>query len=442
MLPCRVTSEEAASLNNDASTDVHAIPDYKKTISRMLQARRFEQLDCLADLARSHKELFPGGEWKLRTIYVALEKPQLHATQQDWNNHLALLDQWISKKPRSITANIALADAYISYAWDARGHGYADTVSEYGWRLFDKRIDRAMHIVQKIQDLSQKCPEWYAVMQEVALAQGWTAEARQALLAEAIKTEPGYYYYYRGYAVSILPQWGGEEGAVEEFLQKATDDVGGDSGDMLYFQVAATFACCHFDQKLRFSWPRIQKGFDAVEKQTGVSLENWNRMARMAATYKDIATANKMLYRLGDQWSEDVWQTSSYFESIKDWAKQLPPMSNAKSEMEKSANANLQTAEGQKYKEVFDEKLQPMLAACKQDVGTDTGNYKLLLHLAKDGTVTQVITVGMSRLGLCVLGKMGLDKQNNRAALPPPPKPDYWLRVDFNSADSDSAERR
>ena len=142
--------------------------------------------------------------------------------------------------------------------------------------------------------------------QNVALAQSWEPAARQALLEQAVKFEPAYYYYYRMYATSILPKWGGEEGKVETFLQRAADHIGGSAGDILYFQVSAYLVCCQYDQQLKLSWPRIQKGFAAVEKQNGAAPENWNLLARLAASFNDPVVANKMLTRIGDQWSEDV----------------------------------------------------------------------------------------------------------------------------------------
>ena len=158
---CALTNAEAAGLNGNASTNIHAVSDYKKTISGLLKAGEFKQLDCLADSARSHQEKFPGGLWKIHAIYGGLEKPLLHATQQDWNTHMELVQRWASPRPKSITARVALAESYVNYGWDARGHGYADTVSKSGWSLFEKRTAKAGQILKQASTLSTKCPEWY-----------------------------------------------------------------------------------------------------------------------------------------------------------------------------------------------------------------------------------------------------------------------------------------
>ncbi len=341
-------------MNVDASVDVQALPDYEKTIYGLLQAGKFEQLDCLADSVRARKETFPGGMWKIHIIYGGLEKPPLHATQEDWDTHMQLLQTWVSASPESITARIALAESYINYGWDARGSGFSDTVSDSGWKLFTERTAKAKQTLEEASALPAKCPEWYVAMQNVALAQGWELDARQALLDKAVKFEPAYYYYYRLYANSIQTKWGGEEGEVAKFLQKTADQIGGEAGDILYFRAAATMVCgCQSDQGLNLSWPRIQKGFAAVEKRNGPSLENWNSMAHMAQSFSDGMVAFKLFERIGDQWSETVWRTYPEFESAKRWANHMGPFIARKQAAEDSAEANLQTLEGKNYSAAF-----------------------------------------------------------------------------------------
>jgi hypothetical protein len=89
--PCALTDAETAGLNGDASIDIHAVSNFSKTTYSLLQAGEFEQLDCIADSARSHKETFQGGMWKIHAVYSGLEKPPLHPTQEDWDIHMQLV---------------------------------------------------------------------------------------------------------------------------------------------------------------------------------------------------------------------------------------------------------------------------------------------------------------------------------------------------------------
>jgi len=437
---CALTDAQAAGLGGDASTDVHALSDYSKTMYGLLKAERFEQLDCIADSARSHKETFPGGMWKIHDVYVDLVRPPLHATEEDWTAHIDLVKRWVAARPESITARIALAESYSNYGADARGTGFANTVSESGWKLFEERTAKAKQILEEASTLSTKDPEWYAAMQTVSLGSA-EPDARRALFEQAVKFEPAYYYYYRSYAYSILPKWGGEKGEAEEFLKTAAYRSGGDAGDILYFRVAGILVCgCQNDQELNLSWPRIQKGFAAVERQDGPAVVNWNLLAHMAQSFDDAFVADKMFAKIGDQWSEDIWQTSSSFESAKQWAKQMGPMAARRHAAEEHAEANLQTPEGRRYQAAFEEKIHAWKQACTQEsADSDHGKHELLAKVGKEGTVEDMTGIGSTRLGFCLARKLAESEVSKRAVFPPPPQADYWVRFDLNLEDAASA---
>ena len=75
---------ETAGLSEDASTSIRAVSDYSATVYGLLRAKKFKQIDCLAESVRTHREIFPGGMWKIHTLYVGLEIPPLHPTHEDW----------------------------------------------------------------------------------------------------------------------------------------------------------------------------------------------------------------------------------------------------------------------------------------------------------------------------------------------------------------------
>jgi len=355
---------------------------------------------------------------------------------------MELLQRWVSSTPESITARVALAEAYVSYGEDARGPGFADTVSKSGWKLLAERTGKARQILERASTLSTKDPEWYLAMQELVLHQGIERSARQALLEQAVKFEPTYYYYYRLYANSILPKWGGEDGEVAQFLQKAADEIGGDAGDILYFRVAGTLVCgCQGDQQLKLSWSRIEKGFAAVEKQNGPSPENWNQFAHMAYSFGDGWAAEKVFDRIGDQWDEDIWQSSEAFESAKKWAKFVGPLMAKRHNAEEFAETNLHSAEGQHYQTVFAEKFQTWLQPCLEQVaGKELLYFELLTKVGREGTIDDMTGGGeISPLTECLSHNLMDIQTSKQAVFPPPPQPDYWVRFDFHPEASASA---
>jgi hypothetical protein len=354
-----------------------------------------------------------------------------------------MVEKWSSDRPKSITARIALAESYINWGADARGMGLGDTVSESGWKLLAERTAKAKQILDDASTLSTKDPEWYAAMQDVALLD-WEPAAKRALLDQAVKFEPAYYYYYRLYANSILPQWGGEEGEVAEFLQKSADQIGGEAGDGLYFRVANSLICgCQSDQKLKLSWLRILKGFNAVEKQNGPSLENVNLLAHMAVSFNDPMVANTAFTRIGDQWSKDVWQKSSYFESSKEWAKQAESTVAKNKLAEEAAETNLHTPEGQRYAAAFAEKIRTWMQPCTEQLaGADPGTFELLVKVGKEGTLDEITGSGHSDLMPCLGRKFNDFRTSKEAVFPAPPQPDHWVRFDLNPERSISVAQK
>lgn len=301
----------------DTSTDIRAVEEYQDAVAQLLKQEKFDELDCIADQARATKARFSGGMWKLHAFYFGLNKPRPgHPTQEDWQQHISLVEHWTELDPQSITPRIVLAESYDSYGWDARGGGYANSVSDSGWKLLGQRLEKARQILNEAKSLNSKCPEWYVAMQDISQGQDWDLPQRTALLQEAVAFDPSYQYYYRAYAFLLLPKWGGQDGDAAHFAEKAANKIGGDDGDILYFMIASKVVCaCEEPEYSYFSWPRLQKGFAATEKRYGPDLLNTNNLAMMAVKSGDWVAAAPAFERIGDQWAQDVWLTEQWFKS-------------------------------------------------------------------------------------------------------------------------------
>jgi len=65
---------------------------------------------------------------------------------------------WIKHRLDSIDQLLLRGDEYILWAWKARGHGFANTVTEEGWRLFGERLSVAGDALQKAYDRDPSDP--------------------------------------------------------------------------------------------------------------------------------------------------------------------------------------------------------------------------------------------------------------------------------------------
>ncbi len=417
--PCQIVQ-----INFDDSTTANASKNYQKTVASVLAQERFDDLDCLANSLRQSKARFASGAWKLRSLYWGISEPQGHATPEDWTEFLDRLNRWVSTKPDSITARVALAKAYAAYGWVARGEDSADSVTANGWKLFAERTIQAKQVLDDASKLPTKCPEWYFAMQQVAMAQGWEKERATALLQQAVAFEPTYEAYYRRHADYLAPMWFGEEGEAAKFAEQSADQIGGEQGDILYFQIASDI--CHCDHEPlaeKMSWPRVQKGFAALEKKYGPSIGNLNMLAYLAVKAEDPAVAEDAFKRIGDRQDEDVFRRQSFFDECKSWATQTAPDFRWRQQVLELASSVKQTAEGRRYTEAIEQQVLTAVQKCVQAMPAETEKFEILLGVSPEGMVNGV------RAPSGVIECLGSFREKFEGL---PPAPHVWVKIDID----------
>lgn len=404
---------------------------YQENIRVLFNTENFDKIDELADQARSAKTRFRGGYWASHVLYTPLSCPpdDLHATESEWKIQLDRLQRWMKQKPQSITARVALAGAYVEYAWYARGGGYADQVTDQGWQLFGERMDIATKILADAYNLPVKDPEWFQEMQLVLRGQQRSLEMQTAMFEKAIAFEPDYQYYYRTQAETLLPKWEGEEGQTALFANQIADRIGGVKGDILYYFVAAwvNCSCDARNQPNGMSWPRVKRGYAAVEKQFGLSLFQVNQMAKFAAAAGDPDFSYELFNRIGDNWNQEVWGSRENFDSVRSWAG-FSQLVKSREDGIKAADANLKTPAGRRFNDEVEKTFQSgyskILESCRVLADeTKPTPFDLILRIGRTGLVEDVFFSVGTRVSVCVSTKVA----NGR--FPNPPEPSYWTRI-------------
>jgi hypothetical protein len=412
--------------------DLHRLDRYQEGIRALFQQEKFEVLDKTADAARTTKARLPGGSWAIHLIYLALMTPAegtYDASEKDWTSQLVRLQRWTAQRPDSITARVALAGAQLQFAWRARGGGYANKVTDDGWRVFQQRVEMAAKTLMDVSSLPAKCPEWFLTLQLTARALGQSKEMQTAIYEKAIAFEPDYQYFYRAQAEMLMPKWEGEEGEMAAFAAHVADRIGGKKGDIIYFQIAAVLICgCDNDRGLNgLSWPRIKRGYTDLEEQYGEFVGNLNGMAYMAGMVGDIALAHEMFARIGEGWDEVLWHTKENFHMVRQWA-QFAEMPKPIDAAMKAADDNLQTSDGRKFDEQVAKTFASNYSATVSECLKSSGDlslvpFDMVLQVGGNGTVEQIVVSKMSRTSSCIAAKL------DGGLFPPPPKPDYWVKI-------------
>lgn len=442
-------SQSKVENTNGQNSDVAVINLYYQTISSLLVQSKFNELDALADAARSQKERFSGGGWKLYTFYEYVDKPfasnNSTVTDADWEDHIARLREWVALNPSSVTARIALAASYRNYAWKARGNEFADKVTEEAWRLFRKRISLAEATLRDAERLSTKCPHWYYQMIWIATAEDWDKAKTRALLEKSFSFEPEYYYSYQAYANFLLPKWNGEEGDSERFADEISKRIGGELGDMTYYEIARDMDCsvCGDSEHLqRMNWKKIKRGYAATEQRYGVSMLKMNQMAYGAVRVLDVSFAQTLFARIGENWNWGTWGTKENFDNNKEWALsskviQAAPKADAglmPTELRRIASvadANGDSSEGAKYtlqsRLKFGREYSSRFLECIHAAGEDFGgSFDLYLQIGKTGNVMEVRAWPQTKVSDCVLPAIP------STTFAEPPQPSYWVKFDMS----------
>ncbi len=278
-----------------ASEDQSNEDQYKREMQELLSQKKFTALDKAAQEARSTKARFPGGIWKLYAFYDAVTSPSVadSASEAEWTAHIGTVKNWVAAQPQSITARVTLSQAYFNWGWNARGKGFADTVTQRGASLMDERVEQARITLMGAAGLPEKCPYWFEAMQHVALAQGWD-----------------------------------KEGEAEAFVNEVSSQAGGPEGAFLYFELATVINChCDSDRSHigRISWDKIKLGYAALEQLYGTSSLKMNRFAYMAYLAGDNAAARDVLAKIGTNWDPKTWGTRQRFDNAQMWATSNTP---------------------------------------------------------------------------------------------------------------------
>jgi hypothetical protein len=288
-----------------------------------LKNKDFDRLDELAAKYRSSKECYADGTWKLMIFYDAVASGNL-SSKSDWEGREKEIQEWITAKPESPTARIAMARFLRDFAWEARGCGWASTVSDTGWKSFSDRLNQGWDVLNEAKNLKEQCPVYWSTKLGIALGLQLDKAQFNTIFNQAIEAEPDFQYYYRTRAVYLLPRWYGEEGEWEKDLAQSADRIGSEKGDLVYARVV--WSTHHYGEfidvfeKNTISWDRVDRGFEVILKQFPDSLAAKNERAHLAGLAGDREKARKYFIQTEGKVDLSAWHAKGEYTEAANWA--------------------------------------------------------------------------------------------------------------------------
>lgn len=282
---------------------------------------KYAELEKIAQKIRQNKEHFPDGAHKIRSFYRAFDKPTTK-NDESWLNILARIEAWQKAFPESITPRIAKAIVWDEYAWDARGSGFANKVTEQGWELFNERLNKAHELVEKAPlRSSDDCP----MRHEILLSPSYSSDLGtfEKKFRDAIAFDPSYLAFYDKKAENLLPRWHGTSGDSIRFADEAVSLAPKNLGMIVYARIMWFLWVRNEINTFKepgVSWEKVKQGYRDLEKKYPNSPWNLNWFCRLACNAGDKETAQVLFKRIGSSPYIEAWGNRAKFEEWRQWA--------------------------------------------------------------------------------------------------------------------------
>ena len=289
-------------------------------VAVMLQNKRYDVLEkTLLSLLRG-KNREKGGVASLSRAYQKL--CNIQEPERSYFMRIAQIKIWLNEYKSSHFANACLGMGYINYAWEARGEGFANTVTEEGGRLFKDRLLTAKEYLEKAYSLDQSDPNVPARLITVAMGLGLERKEVERQFQRAILADPTDHEAYFTKLEYVKPKWYGSKEEMFSFAREAVRKAPPNSTIPMVltaahwemYQLSGGNASYFRNPNV---WKEMKQVYQTVTKSfpEAIAIHNW--FARTAHLAGDYEVAREELKKIGDDWRKGVWGDKETFEEVK-----------------------------------------------------------------------------------------------------------------------------
>ena len=245
---------------------------------------KFVQLKLLADQMASTDCKFLDGRHMLGQFTWGLEEAfRAEARSLSLSKLIALRKAY----PKEAFPIIAEVTYWVLYASEARGTGYANSVTKDGRKLFVERMNRAAKILTENEAVAQKSPEWFGLMIATQNALGVPFREQAKVFSAGAKSFKTYLPNYIAMRNYLEPKWGGSWELLDQFAAWAADNTKETEGSSFYVRLYyGVYMNLQQPQRLfqstKASWGRMEEGCKDLVARYPRSRDNLNICASLA----------------------------------------------------------------------------------------------------------------------------------------------------------------
>ena len=298
--------------------------EFAGRIGDELRARDFAALDREADQYRRDRSRLSDGLWKLALLHGAVFQALSDIVssprrKEEFESDLTHFEQ---DHPDSQTTLLIMAQTAEAIGFDARGGGYANTVTPQGWHDFRLAMDGARAILDANRERLAANPEWYVLRMEVAIYRDEPQAGIKALFEEGMRREPAYLPLYQTMQLDLSPLWHGSNRQLMDFVNDVGHRSPAAAAEGLYarlvWNASTTYRRIEFDPRL--DWAAMRQGMNAVVA-TYPAERNVQQFFFMACSHPDKEQATKLLALVHEPPSRDLLRENTpLFGLCQQWA--------------------------------------------------------------------------------------------------------------------------
>lgn len=295
-----------------------------RRVRQLLEKRLYDDLEAASDsLCRAHAQ-FPSGASKIFSFYNDGFGSIDSRGPEAWKKHFQRITEWRVRRPESVPARIAEAEALIGHGWSVRGHGFAWTVSESHARQFENDMWKAVECLSQCADSARAYPAWYdASLIALHSIGSETDSSYRFTFHEAIARFPGESRFYLSMSNHLLPIWYGKSGEWERFAETCTQGLPDSIANEIYARIVLSREKNLgnvFDDCPSITWRKVRHGLEAWDRRCPASIQPASAIALLAFEAKQRFAARRAFDRLQNQLELDVWRHPVFYRLARVWA--------------------------------------------------------------------------------------------------------------------------
>ena len=134
--------------------------------------------------------------------------------------------QWRRDVKGSVEPDLVEAMVFRTWAYKARGYGYASSVTPQAQLVYLARAEMAADGLYDLETSAANDPMWYVLSLGVDRDQSFPVVAQREIFNRGAARFPGYLPLYRQMLISLMPRWGGSTDAVDSFIRDVSKKNG------------------------------------------------------------------------------------------------------------------------------------------------------------------------------------------------------------------------